>query len=1029
SWHYRQAIDISSHTTAESNVYITTTINISSATKAQNDDGDFRFVDQSGQILNYYIVSGVGTTNITFHVLIPSFTAGSSTIYTYYNNSTADDGFSASDFSTQASNYTLGSYSSEETGGGPIAYWKFDEGVGTTAYDSSSNKVNINIGTSWNQNGQCISNSCLQFANGSSNYSKISDSSSLNLGANDFSISVWVKINNGFSGRGTIIQKGNDVTWSSNPPQYGYWLTAYNSKIYFYIADGSNFLNISSVNNYNDGVWHHIAIVANRSDTLKMFVDGKLISIVNMSSIGNINNNYSPGIGCYQGSASNILSGSIDELKVYNYARTAAQIKLDYNSRGSSKGTTANLGIKSSTAPSLSSKLIAYYKFDEGSGNKFYDSITNYVAGASSSTAPTWQNSNQCYKNKCLSFNDNSGISLGNGSNLDFSTGDFTISVWINQTSSANNKKIIFKGNPFCDTCIGGYTLFTHAGVPHFDVNLTTASGDTFSTYNSSLTINDGKWHFVAGQRSGDKIKLFVDGKFISNTSLSTGATIVDNSSFFYISGNSPYSYDGLIDEVKIYNSALTDDEVKQDYNQGSAISFGSTSQTIGGTTTSLEYCIPGDTSYCASPVAEYNFEENTGTVAKDTSGNNNNGTISGATWTTGQNNKGAGLNFIANQYINISTLSPTINNKYLTIEGWINFSSLSGVQRIFSISGSNPMIGITSGTLFIHTTTSTGSDNNIPYTTLPNNCQTNWHFLTVTWDTSLASNNIKVYCDGVNFTNGTLINGLNGTFNINKLFIGYNNSNQSLNGKIDGVKIYDYARTPAQIAYDYNRGGPIGWWKFDECQGSIANDSSGLGNTGVISIGQSGTQNSLGTCQIGTSAAWTNGASGKYNSSLNFDGTDDRVYGSFTAIGITKPFSMSIWFKTSTTFGYQPGIASLGYSPVIVMKTDGKINVWWYDGSVWPGIDSLQELNNNIWHNVILSYNGITASLYIDGIFQSSLNSTINAVYSGFDIGNEHNGGYKYFNGQIDDYRIYNYGLTPDQIKILYNNGSINFQ
>ena len=52
---YRQAINISSHTTSESNVYIIASVNIGTTTKSQVDNGDFRFTTASGQLLSYYI--------------------------------------------------------------------------------------------------------------------------------------------------------------------------------------------------------------------------------------------------------------------------------------------------------------------------------------------------------------------------------------------------------------------------------------------------------------------------------------------------------------------------------------------------------------------------------------------------------------------------------------------------------------------------------------------------------------------------------------------------------------------------------------------------------------------------------------------------------------------------------------------------------------------------------------------------------------------------------------------------------------
>src|SRR5439155_14107613 len=103
--------------------------------------------------------------------------------------------------------------------------------------------------------------------------------------------------------------------------------------------------------------------------------------------------------------------------------------------------------------------------------------------------------------------------------------------------------------------------------------------------------------------------------------------------------------------------------------------------------------------------------------------------------------------------------------------------------------------------------------------------------------------------------------------------------SSDKFDGSIDDVRVYNYARTPAQIAWDYNRGGPVGLWKFDECTGSTAYDLSGQGNNGTINIGGSGSQTTAGNCvTTDAAAAWYNGKDGKYNSSLNFDGSDDVV-------------------------------------------------------------------------------------------------------------------------------------------------------
>src|SRR5690606_5073324 len=124
--------------------------------------------------------------------------------------------------------------------------------------------------------------------------------------------------------------------------------------------------------------------------------------------------------------------------------------------------------------------------------------------------------------------------------------------------------------------------------------------------------------------------------------------------------------------------------------------------------------------------------------------------------------------------------------------------------------------------------------------------------------------------------------------------------STSTFNGMLDHIKIYDYARTPAQIAYDYNRGAPVAHWKFDECEGTVAHDSSGNGNHGTINIGASGSQSTAGTCQ--TSGAWANGKDGRFNGSLNFDGTDDNVSIPYSEkLKLGNSGTIAAWYKPTT--------------------------------------------------------------------------------------------------------------------------------
>jgi len=211
----------------------------------------------------------------------------------------------------------------------------------------------------------------------------------------------------------------------------------------------------------------------------------------------------------------------------------------------------------------------------------------------------------------------------------------------------------------------------------------------------------------------------------------------------------------------------------------------------------------------------------------------------------------------------------------------------------------------------------------------------------------------------------------------------------------------------------------PIAYWKMDECQGATLNDSSGNGDSGTITIGASGTQTALGTCTA-SSTAWGNGATGKFNSSLNFDGTDDYVDMGDPASGAldfgTGDFSVSYWGKyisiaaggvrqvskrpTSSGAGWSVGLATTGL--LHYRLDDGTTSVETSFGTGASKIDSS-------WHHFVFVFNR-SGNLqgYIDGNLNASV--SISAISgsvsntSSFNLNNFNNTGNAKANIQMDD-------------------------
>jgi hypothetical protein len=238
-------------------------------------------------------------------------------------------------------------------------------------------------------------------------------------------------------------------------------------------------------------------------------------------------------------------------------------------------------------------------------------------------------------------------------------------------------------------------------------------------------------------------------------------------------------------------------------------------------------------------------------------------------------------------------------------------------------------------------------------------------------------------------------------------------------------------------VAWDYNQGGPVGWWKMDECQGTTINDSSINGNVGTWSGTGSGSQTAVGTCTT-SSTAWGNGATGKYNSSINFDGTDDYVEASDNAIldiG-NNPFSLSAWVKKGSgsldryiiakgvpnTSGYTLSLENANF----IFFRAGTQLMSNQSLSYATAVYNVTALDTN-WHHILATQNTTDMRIYIDGTlaaYRTVTDPGDKSSSQNFDIGRRVDNNSGFFNGQIDDVRVYNYALTATQVQNIYNGG-----
>jgi hypothetical protein len=219
---------------------------------------------------------------------------------------------------------------------------------------------------------------------------------------------------------------------------------------------------------------------------------------------------------------------------------------------------------------------------------------------------------------------------------------------------------------------------------------------------------------------------------------------------------------------------------------------------------------------------------------------------------------------------------------------------------------------------------------------------------------------------------------------------------------------------------------GLVGFWSFDgkDMSGTTALDRSGQGNNGTLTNGPTPTE-------------------GKIGQGMSFDGSNDYVdVGNNSALEIDVPVTISGWIKVNAmpTGGNNNALIATdlqasNYSGMVVyLGEDRSIGVGYGDGGV-PGPASRRNKDTSpiisigSWHHIVGVIEGATEMLiYVDGVdiggIYSGTGDAISYTASNAQIGAAGAWSSLYFNGLIDDVRIYNRALTFDEIKRLYNLG-----
>jgi hypothetical protein len=216
--------------------------------------------------------------------------------------------------------------------------------------------------------------------------------------------------------------------------------------------------------------------------------------------------------------------------------------------------------IKTLAAGNITQGLIGWWKLDDGSGTVAKDSCQNPHDGTLMN-GPVWTKA-PGRDETCLQFNgQNQYISLGNI--LQGSYTELTIACWVKHPSSGW-QNVVERGNWDTPDGIGLMTDYQGQTVRF-------GFYQAPNTVGSKVTVQDDQWHHVAGTlskgESGLIYNIYVDGK-LDNTGTGPATGLAATSQAWAIGAryDGTYGYRGLLEDVRIYDRALSPSEVQAIY-------------------------------------------------------------------------------------------------------------------------------------------------------------------------------------------------------------------------------------------------------------------------------------------------------------------------------------------------------------------------------------------------------------------------------------------------------------------------------
>lgn len=637
------------------------------------------------------------------------------------------------------------------------------------------------------------------------------------------------------------------------------------------------------------------------------------------------------------------------------------------------------------------SGLVGYWKLDETSGTTAADSSGSGNNGTwnASGVSPTASVPGP------ITFSDPEALTLDGSSgyvtlgvtNLPANNAPQSVSLWFKGTPNSNNQNMLAMSN------LGGGSA-VQVGFRGSSLLAWSYGGGTLVSTTAPV---NGAWHQVVYTYDGATDRLYLDGTLAATST--TGAHQNGTPTSAYLGTYSPSMemFGGSLDDVRVYNRALSAAEA-------AILGGGSSPSTVAGTHTFTDaFACTGSFNLLAGTVTGASALTvggnwfNAGTYT-DTGAVTLSGTSAAGTLTSGGGSLGAlTINGNGGTYTLKDTLSVAGN---LTIAAG---AGLTGAQAI-TVGGSWSNAGAF-------------SDVGVVTLTSPSSAATitsgggRFSALTVNGaGTYTLQDRLWVPGGTITLTNGTLNGGSSvihaGAFSMGTGSFAVGSSTVVFDGTASqSLPFSSFAGLRLEDPAESNL---VGYWKLDEGQGTTLQDLSGHGNTGAAST--SGVSWQTGSSGVPSAVSFDD------NAALTFNGTSGYAQlGANSIPGTSAAVTISAWVNFTNVGGNQNMVVLSGGGNYLQLGIRAGVFTAWPAGA--GTTVSGPAAATGTWYHVAYTYDGSSVdTIYVNGVAYTGTfthqGGATTAVYLG-----TYSPTSELLAGSLDDVRIYNVALTASQV------------